>query len=200
MESFFRENDRQWKQLQEVVNHSFVCGYCDLRVSSNRGYPVISRGSGQQVAGVHICPNCGGPTFVTEYGKQHPQSALGNSVSNVPSDLDELYNEARQCTSKGCYTGAVLLCRKMLMNISVEQGAKEGKRFVDYVNYLSENGYTPPNGKHWVDHIRKKGNEATHEIAVMSETDAKELMSFTEMLLRFIYEFPSMIPQPTDKK
>ena len=41
---------------------------------------------------------------------------------------------------------------------------------------------------------RKKGNEATHEIAIMNQPDAKELLSFVEMLLRFIYEFPSMIP------
>lgn len=84
----------------------------------------------------------------------------------------------------------------MLMYIAVEQGAREGLRFIEYVNYLSDEGYTPPNGRHWVDHIRKKGNEATHEIAVMQENDAKELLAFTEMLLRFIYEFPSMVPNP----
>jgi hypothetical protein len=55
--------------------------------------------------------------------------------------------------------------------------------------------YVPPNGKQWVDHIRKKGNEATHEIALMSEADAKELLVFLEMLLRFIYELPNMIPK-----
>ena len=80
------------------------------------------------------------------------------------------------------------------MNIAVNQGAKEGLKFIEYVTYLSDNGYTPPNGKHWVDHIRKKGNEATHEITVMSENDAKELIVFIEMLLRFIFEFPSMVP------
>jgi hypothetical protein len=85
----------------------------------------------------------------------------------------------------------------MLMNIAVHQGAKEGLKFIEYVNYLSDNGFIPPNGKHWVDHIRKKGNEATHEIALMKETDAKELLVFTEMLLKFIYEFPSMVASPS---
>lgn len=42
------------------------------------------------------------------------------------------------------------------MNIAVDQGAKEGLKFIEYVTYLSDNGYTPPNGKHWDDHIRKK--------------------------------------------
>jgi len=82
----------------------------------------------------------------------------------------------------------------MLMNIAVQQGATEGLKFIEYVSYLADKGFVPPNGKHWVDHIRKKGNEATHEIAIMVEQDAKDLISFIEMLLRFIYEFPSMIP------
>ena len=82
----------------------------------------------------------------------------------------------------------------MLMNIAVEQGAAEGLKFIEYVSFLSDKGFVPPNGKHWVDHIRKKGNEATHEIAIMVEQDAKELVTFVEMLLRFIYEFPNMVP------
>ena len=41
---------------------------------------------------------------------------------------------------------------------------------------------------------RKRGNEATHEIKLMSQTDAKELLTFIEMLLRFVYEFPAMVP------
>jgi hypothetical protein len=80
------------------------------------------------------------------------------------------------------------------MHIGVEKGAEENKPFLYYVDHLANQGYVPPNGKHWVDHIRRKGNEANHEIRVMGKDDAKELLIFLEMLLRFIYEFPSMIP------
>jgi len=82
------------------------------------------------------------------------------------------------------------------MNIAVAQGAKEGLKFIEYVEYLANNGYIPPNGKTWVDHIRRKGNEATHEISLMTQTDAEELVSFVEMLLKFVYEFPSRVPSP----
>ena len=70
---------------------------------------------------------------------------------------------------------------------------------IEYVQYLSDKGYVPPDGKEWVDHIRKKGNEANHEISIMGESDAKDLLGFTEMLLRFIYEFPSRLPKPAPK-
>ena len=79
------------------------------------------------------------------------------------------------------------------MNVSVSVGAGAGLKFIEYVEYLAANGYVPPNGKGWVDHIRKKGNEATHEIQIMGEQDAKDLISFSEMLLKFIFEFPNKI-------
>jgi len=120
--------------------------------------------------------------------------AFGNPVNHVPPDLNALYEEARRASSQNCYTAAVLVCRKMLMNIAVNQKAKEGLKFIEYVEYLAAQGFVPPHGRHWVDHIRKKGNEATHEIALMGQQDAKDLLGFVEMLLRFIYEFPSLVP------
>lgn len=83
------------------------------------------------------------------------------------------------------------------MNIAVTQGAAAGLKFIEYVEYLANKGYVPPNGKGWVDHIRKKGNEATHEIKLMEFEDAIELISFSEMLLKFIYEFPARVPALT---
>jgi len=59
--------------------------------------------------------------------------------------------------------------------------------------YLADNNYVPPDGKGWVDHIRKKGNEANHEIVIMSKEEAFELLSFVEMLLKIVYEFPARI-------
>ncbi len=81
------------------------------------------------------------------------------------------------------------------MNIAVNEQAPEGQQFIKYVEYLSNEGFIPPNGKQWVDYIRTRGNEATHEIALMSETDAHALIIFVEMLLRFIYEFPALVQE-----
>jgi len=61
------------------------------------------------------------------------------------------------------------------MHISVAQDAAENQSFLAYVDHLAGLGYVPPNGKAWVDHIRKKGNEATHEIVLTNATDATEL-------------------------
>lgn len=80
------------------------------------------------------------------------------------------------------------------MNVAVNVGAKAGESFIVYVQFLSDKGYIPPNGKHWVDHIRTKSNEANHE---MSREEAERLITFVEMMLKFIYELPSVVPAGT---
>lgn len=183
------ENSR-WQGTSNIAPVRFKCGFCSTTVSSIAGW--YTNGNPQSF--LYICPDCQGANF-RQGETQFPTAAFGNTVAHVPKDLNALYEEARACTSANAFTAAVLICRKMLMNIAVQEGAKEGLKFIEYVDHLAAKGFVPPNGKHWVDHIRKRGNEATHEIALMSEGDAKELVGFVEMLLRFIYEFPNLIPK-----
>jgi hypothetical protein len=188
-------SDLVWQNMQNLGARRFICGFCSTTVSPANGWIGSPQGGGANHAVLYICPECRGPIF-RRGEQQFPTAAFGNPVAHVPQELNTLYEEARACTSANAFTAAVLICRKMLMNIAVQERAPEGGKFIDYVNHLADKGYVPPNGKHWVDHIRKRGNEATHEIALMSETDAKELVGFVEMLLRFIYEFPNLIPAP----
>jgi hypothetical protein len=85
-----------------------------------------------------------------------------------------------------------LLAESWNYTTRLSKGADQGKKFVQYVDFLATKGYVPPDGREWVDHIRSKGNEATHEIAMMKKDDAEDLVTFLEMLLRFIYEFPAI--------
>jgi hypothetical protein len=146
---------------------------------------------------LRICPSCNQPTFF-RHPDEFPGVAFGSPVKSLPKDVASLYEQVRKCSSAGAYTPAVLSCRKILMHIAVDQKAKPGMNFLDYVEHLANNGFVPPNGRGWVDHIRKKGNEANHEIVLMAQNDAEELIIFVEMLLKFIYEFPNRIaPSPT---
>jgi hypothetical protein len=181
-----------WSNHVELSSRKYICGYCGASLASNTGY------RGQNPPGrpafIYICHHCSGPTFFDVDGRQFPGAAYGETVADVPdAALVGLYDEARRSTSASAYTAAVLCCRKILMHIAVSKGAKAGESFVAYAQYLADNNYVPPDAKEWVDHIRQKGNEANHEILVMSKGDAEELLSFIEMLLKVIYEFPAAV-------
>ena len=184
------ELDMPWHGTNTIESRSYKCGFCDNQVASASGF-FTSSGPKRRA---FLCPHCDRPSLFDENDKQTPGVAYGNAVQQVPNGVSALYNEARRCFSVGCFTASVLTCRKLLMNIGVEQGAEPGGTFISYVDHLAANGFVPPNGRGWVDHIRRRGNEATHEIHLMTSQDAQDLISFSEMLLKFIYEFPSRVP------
>jgi hypothetical protein len=94
------------------------------------------------------------------------------------------------------YTAAVMCCKKLLMNMAVTEGAKEGRSFVQYLDYLKHQGFIAAKGKEWVEYVRLKGNEANHELSVMERKDAEQFITFLETLLRANYEFPATLQKP----
>ena len=180
-----------WSQRTTLNPRSYQCGFCGKNVASNQGYQTDA-GAGYS-AFIYICHFCNRPSFVFD-NEQTPGALFGEDVAYLPGEVDALYREARQCMAVSSYTAAVLVCRKILMNVAVDLRAEQNKSFIQYVQYLADNNYVPPNARGWVDHIRKKGNEANHEILLMSKTDAEELIGLTEMLLKIIYEFPGRVP------
>jgi len=167
----------------------YTCGYCERLVASDKGFtttvgPII-----------YICSNCKNPTYFDQ-SIQVPGMTYGNNVQHLPLDVEKLYNEARFCMSVNAFTASVLVCRKILLHLAVDKKAPPaGLTFEKAVEYLASIGYVPPEGKGWVDEIRKKSNEANHEIKLMTQKDAEELISFSEELLKFMYEFPSRVPK-----
>ena len=182
-----------WESIQSININTYECGYCGKTVASDKGWRTSTAAHQEHRALIHICPLCKQPSYF--YGEeQTPGVSYGSEVSHLPDGIERLYKEARDSVAARAYTASVLTCRKLLMNIAVAQGADEGRSFLYYVEYLASQGYVPPNGRGWVDHIRRKGNEANHEIVLMSKSDAEELILFTEMLLKFIFEFPNRVP------
>ena len=185
-------NDK-WYQSLGLGPVSYTCGFCGDRVGSKEGY-VSEPVSGSVQASIRICPTCRLPSLFAADGVVYPQAAPGLSVKGLPEDVEALYEEARASAGAGAHTAAVLTCRKILMHVGVQEGAEIDKSFLHYVDYLAKKGFVPPNGRAWVNYIRTRGNEANHEIAMMTEQDSRALITFVEMLLRFIYEFPGMVP------
>lgn len=178
-----------WHGLNSISPHSYTCGFCGRFVGVSLGYF-----SNKNKDRIYICAACRRPSYF-QGDKQVPGAPHGREVGNLPTDIEALYQEARNSFTVNAFTASVLACRKLLMNIAVARGASEGKKFIEYVEFLSEKGFVPPDGKGWVDHIREKGNDATHEIKIMSRPDAEDLITFSEMLLKFIFEFPSRVPK-----
>jgi hypothetical protein len=183
----------EWKNVIKISPRKYICGYCGNDISSEKGFS-----SDEYWELIYICHHCQKPTYFSS-NSQFPGPLIGSKIQNVPMDIEALYDEARKSFSVLAFTASVMACRKLIMHIAVQKGAKEGLNFQQYVEYLNSQHFIPPDGKEWVDHIRAKGNEANHEIVIMKKGDAEDLITFIEMLLKFIYEFPSRVKAKQQK-
>ena len=179
-----------WNDLKSVGVQSFDCGYCGAHVASGQGWGATRRVPEDRL--IRNCPNCQGPTLFFGDEPRVPGSSPGPNVPNLPAEVRTLYGEARDAAASGAYTGAVMICRTILASTAVQQGAEPGQSFNQYVGYLADNGFEPPNGRGWVEYIRTRGNDAIHDIILMTRSDAVAVIEFTGALLGFIYDFPRL--------
>lgn len=175
-----------WNQLSDLNPQEFVCGFCGKQVGTNHGY----YNSESPHAYIYICTFCGSPTYFAKDYNQYPGPLLGRNIEKLPSDIAEIYREVRESIKDSNFTAAQLLGRKLIMHLAVSvAGAEEGESFVQYIEHLQVAGYVPPNGKAWIDYVKKLGNEKNHEIKIGTAEESARILKFIEVLLIFIYEF-----------
>lgn len=168
-----------WKGTVGIRSKSYTCGYCGHPIASDRGYYAESNDN-ENIENILICHYCSRPTYFDAENNQVPGPIYGKNINYIPEQVQKLYNEAINCISCNANTASVLCSRKILMNIAVSKGAKEGLDFYEYVNFLSDKNYIPPNGKDWAHHIRKKGNITTHKISIMEQKMLKNLLTLSK--------------------
>ncbi|MBL9005901.1 MAG: DUF4145 domain-containing protein [Myxococcales bacterium] len=184
----------RWKFIEQAVPRKYKCGYCESIVQSTIGLmKADTLAESPTFHWIFVCPGCERPTYFDSADGQHPAPLPGSSVEHVPDDTAALFEEARRAITVGAHTAAVMICRKILMHVAVEKGADKNKNFVYYVNYLDEKRYITPDSRPWIDMIREVANEATHEILIINSESANMIITFTDMLLRLVYEFPARV-------
>lgn len=177
--------------------YTYICGHCNTKVSG----AVVC---GYYEAREHpirwlLCPNCGDGSVLAKDDKIYPGVPFGPNIEGLSENVLEAYKEARNCMSVNAFTSCELICRKILMHVAVEKGAKEGESFINYLSYLEEKGFITPPMKSWVDLIRQHGNKATHLLEIPDKKRVESTIMFTAELLRLIYEMEYISKQYIEK-
>lgn len=133
-------------------------------------------------------PHCKAPHIVDHMNQEIPAALPGNPIKNLPETINRVYEEARSCIAAGAYTATVMILRKILMNLAVEEGAKEGDSFAHYVDYLCENGFVHRRQHEQAKRIQRLGNDANHKIESRTKEDALELLNLVQLILINNYE------------
>jgi hypothetical protein len=189
----------QWDPMYRFVGHpkgvpsaTWTCGFCEAKTGNDRGW---KSETSDEIGTIRLCPACGAPTFFDTRNETIPRPLPGHGVEHLPDDVATLYTECRRALQAEAFSASIMACRKILMHVAVDRGApKKDTSFKQYVEYLDEHGYVPPDGKVWVDYIKDRGNDANHEIKSFTRDDADGVLMFTGALLRVVYELPGKVP------
>ena len=145
----------RWGNAAQIPQRQYSCGFCGSLVGPDQGY--LATQHNKTLGHIYICTYCRKPTFFAGE-KQTPGALVGNKVSALEDNVESIFHEARTSFAAGAFTGVVLRCRKILMHIAVDKGAKVRLRYIEYVDWLDKNGWVPPGGKAWVAEIKDRGN------------------------------------------
>ena len=178
--------DSPWRNEEQLISLSFVCWNCNNQVASDKGYKTYNDNLRKKI---YLCPHCHTPNVYDLNGNAILSSLPGKEIKKLPENIKNVYDEVRKCMQSNSFTGAVMLMRKIIMNIAVHEGAKENKNFDEYVDYLCNNGIVHKKSKKKADSVRKLGNDANHEIENRTQEEAQNCFEFIELLLMANYEF-----------
>jgi len=198
------------KYFENAINGkksvSCTCGWCNNKVGLDiirQIYHTVRVNKGSTTYPVYsdenyidyyygLCPVCTKPLIYDFQTKgTFPPNSEFSMIEFLPDNLNALYEETRNAFSVSAFSACLLLCRKIIMHIAVDLGAKENKNFVDYINFFVEENYINKKTRDWVDKIRSYGNDQNHQIIIGVKDNAENIIKFTEMLMRIIYEFPN---------
>ncbi|WP_281486565.1 hypothetical protein [Lysinibacillus sphaericus] len=116
---------------------TYTCGFCNNSVCPPRKYVCLDNEYPRNAtAFVFVCTSCNRPSFISiNTIEQVPGKQYGSEIQFLPDDIAGIYKEAKDSHSVRAYTASSLLCRKILMNVSVSKGAEEGETFQFYVDF-----------------------------------------------------------------
>ncbi len=180
-------NNLYWENTNHLQSKKFTCWNCGNLVASEVGYTALHDGAYRR-EGIYICPHCGAPHIIDLNKHEIPAALPGRPIKRLPVIVNQVYEEARNCIAAGSYTAAVMILRKILMNLAVEEGAKEGDSFAHYVDYLCDNGFVHKRQHEQAHRIQRLGNDANHKIESRTKEDALELLNLVQLILINNYE------------
>ncbi len=181
---------------QPQAYRNYTCGHCGNKVS---GIVVANYQYGYHDVKWLICTSCGDGSVCSSHGQIFPTISYGPIIEGLPELINRAYQEARDCISVDAFTACELICRRILMHVAVEKGAKQDQSFSEYLSFLEDKGYVTPPMKGWVDLIRQHGNKAAHLLEPPDRKRSESTLMFTAELLRLIYEMEHMANQYASK-
>ncbi|HCL5313070.1 TPA: DUF4145 domain-containing protein, partial [Salmonella enterica] len=128
----------------------------------------------------------------------YPKPVTPCAPEHTPDTCARFFIEAKDNLIRQRYETATMLCRKVL-DIATKHLGLNGNVSTDNlarrISLLREQSIITPEMAEWARIIRLDGNASTHSDEVVTEQEAREIISFTETFLLYAFTLPGMVKQ-----
>jgi hypothetical protein len=112
--------------------------------------------------------------------------------ADVPPQISSAFAEAATALAANCPRASTVMARRTLEAVTVDKGQTSGT-LDERLAALASQGVLLPTLAEWSKEVRLVGNAGAHfdPIQSVSVDDARELATFVQELLRYLYELPA---------
>lgn len=118
-----------------------------------------------------------------------------------PESVGRYWLQAKRSLVSENWDAAAVMARSA-MQVALRQHDAQGANLKQEIDDLSSKGILPPIMKEWSHNVRELGNDSAHPKPDQPPTDsrdAKDIVSFLDFLLEYLYSLPHRISQYRDR-
>jgi len=126
----------------------------------------------------------------------YPKADRPRIPSHVPDDLGSFFFQAADNLKRRNWDASGAMSRKVVDVSSQQLLGKDTSKFrniKERIDELANRSIITNDLKDWAHEIRLGGNEAAHDMRPFSETEAEELVDFSELYLTYVYTLPKRL-------
>lgn len=132
----------------------------------------------------------------------YPEIKTHTAPDNTPERAAKFFIESKDNFQRQRYETSVMLCRKVI-DISTrailgEESSKE--QLSQRISMLHARGLITEQMRQWAHIVRMDSNGAVHSDEEFDETEAKQLINFTEVFLLYSFTLPTMVEERKETK
>ncbi|WP_324787115.1 DUF4145 domain-containing protein [Streptomyces sp. H51] len=108
----------------------------------------------------------------------------------IPEPLRRQHEEAHRCFSVKAYTATVVMVRRTLEGVSIDQGVTKRAPLIRMLEELKESGKIDGRLLEWSQALRLLGNEGAHySDKPVTQDDATDALALAEALMDYLYVY-----------
>lgn len=185
---------------------ALTCPHCGAYANFSCRSAWRDPSSGQSL-GAWECANCSWPVSgvgtsneqkVNEPLDWYPHAVGGKDFPDIPVSIARDADEAHRCGSIGASRAAVVMARRVVQALAIDNGAVANARLVDQIDELAGKGTITDSMRQVAHVVRLSGNDGAHphddpNLDDLDEDDVRDVLLFMDSLLEHVYQIPARV-------